>query len=134
MKCKIFCVLSGIIFTIGLAVLSYLSIVLGIALALSGNEWFINMMFVFAVLAITNIVGLCLIRKKPIVEFVISVVSVLTILFEVIYLFVFGGASASGGVVVFFIAEIIFGVMTALFAYLTKRKSTNNNIIQNIEE
>jgi len=128
MKYKIFCVISGIIFTIGLAVLSYLSIVLGVALALSGNEWFINLMFVFAVLALANIVGLCLLKKKPIVEFVISVISVLAILFEVVYLFAFGGATASGGVIVFFVAEIIFGVMTALFAYLTKRKITNNTI------
>lgn len=128
MKYKVFCVISGIIFTIGLAVLSYLSIVLGVALALSGNEWFINLMFVFAVLALANIVGLCLLKKKPIVEFVISVISVLAILFEVVYLFAFGGATASGAVIVFFIAEIIFGVMTALFAYLTKRKITNNTI------
>ena len=134
MKYKIICVISGIIFTIGLAVLSYLSFALGVALAFSGNDWFINLMFVFAVLAIANIVGLCLLKKKPIVEFIICVISVIAILFEVTYLFAFGGATASGGVIVFFIAEIMFGLITATFSYLTKRKNKSDMINQNIEE
>lgn len=118
----------GILFAIGLGVVSYLNLFVGLILSFSGNDWFGSMLVVFAGLAILTLVASFFARKKIMVTLVVDIVSLVCVLFEIIYLFMTGIATQSIAILMVLIAVFVLGVMSVLFAVLAKNKSRVQNI------
>lgn len=124
MKFKSLSRICGVLFSVSLAILAYFSIVVGIALSFDGNDWFGVMIYVFAALAVVNLVGLFFTKKKPIVTLIISSFSTLIVLATTIYLMVLGLITESFVAFAFFAGSFVLGALTTVFALLTKKNSS----------
>ena len=128
MKYKKFAKIFGFLFSVGLAVLAYFSLIVGIVLAFDGNDWFVVMIYVFAGLAVANIVGLFFVKKKPIVAFVINAFSSVVVLLTTIYLVSVGLISESPQILILYIGVLLLGVLTSVLAFISKKQ-----IVQSVE-
>lgn len=118
----------GILFSVGLGILSYLSFILALVLSFLGIDWFVVMMFVFAALAIASLVGAFFARKKVLVTIVINAVSMAAILFVVIYLLAAGVLAESVQMLSVFIGMFFLGATQLVFGILAKRKQSKTAI------
>lgn len=114
----------GILFSVGLGILAYLSFILALVLSFLGIDWFVVMMFVFAALAIVSLVGAFFARKKVLVTIVINAVSMAAILFVVIYLLAAGVLAESVQMISVFIGMFFLGATQLVFGILAKRKQS----------
>lgn len=114
----------GILFSVGLGILAYLSFILALVLSFLGIDWFIVMMFVFAALALASLVGAFFARKKVLVTIVINAVSMAAILFVVIYLLAAGVLAESAQMLLVFIGVFVLGAIQLIFGILAKRKQS----------
>ena len=128
MKYKNFAKIFGFLFSVGLAVLAYFSLIVGIVLAFDGNDWFAVMIYVFAGLAVANIVGLFFVNKKPIVAFVINAFSSLVVLLTTIYLVSVGLISESPKVLIIYIGVLLLGILTSVLTFISKKQ-----VVQSVE-
>ena len=128
MKYKNFAKIFGFLFSVGLAVLAYFSLIVGIVLAFDGNDWFAVMIYVFAGLAVANIVGLFFVNKKPIVAFVINAFSSLVVLLTTIYLVSVGLISESPKVLIIYIGVLLLGLLTSVLTFISKKQ-----VVQSVE-
>lgn len=128
MKYKKFAKIFGFLFSVGLAVLAYFSLIVGIVLAFGGNDWFAVMIYVFAGLAVANIVGLFFVKKKPIVAFVINTFSSLVVLLTTIYLVSAGLISESPQILILYIGVLLLGILTSVLTFISKKQ-----IVQSVE-
>ena len=119
--------LFGVLFSVSLAILAYFSIVVGLALAFDGNNWFGVMVYVFAIFAVVNIVGLFFVKKKPIVTMIVSSIISLVVLGTTVYLVAVGLISESLVAFMFYAAAFVLGGLTSTFAFLAKK---NNNQVE----
>ena len=123
MKYRVLTRIFGFLFSAGLAVLAYFSLVVGIALSFAGIDWFVAMAYVFAILAVVNIISLFFLKKKPIVTIVINVISTLIVLATIVYLLAIGLTADSPLALILYITACVLGALTTLFAVLAKKKS-----------
>jgi hypothetical protein len=114
----------GILFSVGLGILAYLSFILALVLSFLGIDWFVVMMFVFAALALASLVGAFFARKKVLVTIVINAISMAAILFVVIYLLAAGVLAESVQMLSVFIGMFVLGATQLVFGILAKRKQS----------
>lgn len=124
----------GLIFSIGLGVVAYLCLVLGIALAFAGNEWFGNMSFVFFFQAIITLISSFFARKKIMVTIIVDIISLIAVLFVLIYLLTQVSVIDGFGMIALFLGVLVFGVLSLLFGILAKKKQTKNEVIEVSEQ
>ncbi|MBQ7917490.1 MAG: hypothetical protein IJ310_01585 [Clostridia bacterium] len=124
----------GLIFSIGLGVVAYLCLVLGIALAFAGNEWFGNMAFVFFFQAIITLISSFFARKKIMVTIIVDIISLIAVLFVLIYLLTQVSVIDGFGMIALFLGVLVFGVLSLLFGILAKKKQTKNEVIEVSEQ
>ena len=113
----------GILFGLALVPIAYLSLVLGITLAFSGEEFFAYLPYVFAVLAVMSIIASCFARKNIWVSRVVLLLSTLVLISAIIYLLT--KEVLTEGVVLFvvYIVVALLGIIATTFAYLAKPKN-----------
>ena len=114
----------GILFSVGLGILAYLSFILALVLSFLGIDWFVVMMFVFAALAIASLIGAFFAREKVLVTIVINAISMAAILFVVIYLLAAGVLAESVQMISVFIGMFFLGATQLVFGILAKRKQS----------
>ena len=118
----------GILFAVGLGALAYLSFILAIVLSFMGIEWFISMMFVFAGIAVSTLGCACFARRKIIVTFVMDLISLVVVLFVIIYLSIVGIFAEIIAMLTVFGGVFIFGVLSLLFSILAKKNANLETI------
>ena len=123
MKYNILTIILGLLFSVGLAVLSYFSLALGIALAFSGNGWFSYTVYICGILVIVNLIGLFFVKKKIIVTLIINIVSVVFVLATMIYLVSIGFLTENPTSIGVYVIVFVLGLLTTLFGFIAKRKT-----------
>ena len=118
----------GILLAIALLPTIYMSLAIGIALAFAGKN-FAFMFYVFGVLFVATIVGLCLVKKTIIVTRIINAITTATLLASTIYLGVLGLYSDGIGMLVYWSGVTLLGVIATIFAMLCRRKDNTVDVI-----
>ncbi len=112
----------GILFGICLFPLAYVTLVLGIALAFAGNQWFAYFAYVFGAFGLISIIGSCFAKKKPLVTLITNAVASILLLGVNGYLMAKGILFANFGFCLLYVFVNLLGLLSAFFAGRAYRK------------
>lgn len=106
----------GILFGLCLFPLAYISLVLGIALAFTGNNWFAWMVYVFPVLGVCVIVCSLFARRIPLITLISNATASVVLLGVLSYLAMEGLLFQNIAFAFLYILPDILGILSTIFA------------------
>lgn len=106
----------GILFGLCLFPLAYISLVLGIALAFTGNNWFGYLVYIFPALGVLVLVCSFFAKRKPLVTLISNATASIVLLGVISYLAMEGLLFQNIAFAMLYIVPEIFGLLSTVFA------------------